>query len=213
MIIGNVRNSNDLNAQKKRAAEYLALMVENEGVKEKRLADFKNPYKPAQMPPQYKTVDELGKDTQAQERLLMTNLKDLGVADKESREFILIVEQRPDGVQNLVKLNRNFPAFRKYVSDTVLASQLTAGVLLNVYDNFARDIEQITGLRSVDISGSNQYFGADGAGEDAIEELPTDDLMTNIKTLYRRLFELTGGGAGNNGGAGGSGVVIIYWQN
>ena len=113
MSIGCIKNTNDLQNKKQEFAEYLQLMIDNESIKEKRIKDYKNPNKPPPVPPQYKTASEQAQDLMTQEKLAFDNMKELGIDISEIRSFVMQLEQKQDGIDNLVKLNRNFPAFKR----------------------------------------------------------------------------------------------------
>ena len=129
MSVGNIKNTNDLINKKREYAEYLQLMIDNESIKEKRIKDYKNPNKAPPVPPQYKTASERTKDLYEQEKTAIDNVKELGVDVSEARSFVLQLEQKQDGIDNLVKLNRNFPAFKKLMTDNYRAKDFDANLL------------------------------------------------------------------------------------
>jgi len=182
MSIGNIKNTNDLQNKKQEFAEYLQLMIDNEAIKEKRIKDYKNPNKPPPVPPQYKTAHEQAEDLQLQERLAIDNLKELGINIEEVRSFVLQLEQKQDGIDNLVKLNRNFPAFKKLISEKYLAKTLTANLLLNAWEEFSANINAITGLKSISTSATNIYSNA----SDNYKKLPIQDDIADFKDFINK---------------------------
>ena len=179
MSIGNIKNTNDLQNKKQEFSEYLQLMIDNEAIKEKRIKDYKNPNKPPPVPPQYKSASDQAKDLMMQEKLAMDNMKELGIDIAEVRSFVMQLEQKQDGIDNLVKLNRNFPAFKKLISEKYLAKTLDAPLLLNAWEGFSANINALTGLKSV-------YSGATNAYTDApnnYNKIPTDNLLSEIKVI------------------------------
>jgi hypothetical protein len=185
MSIGNIRNTNDLQNKKQEFAEYLQLMIDNESIKEKRIKDYKNPNKPPPVPPQYKTASEQAKDLIIQEKLAMDNMKELGIDISEVRSFVMQLEQKQDGIDNLVKLNRNFPAFKKLISEKYLAKTLDAPLLLNAWEEFSVNINAITGLKSVSSNSTNVYSTA----SDNYKKLPSqDDILSFTQFANENLF-------------------------
>jgi hypothetical protein len=177
MSIGNIKNTNDLQNKKQEFAEYLQLMIDNEEIKEKRIKDYKNPNKPPPVPPQYKTAHEQSKDLMTQERLAIDNLKELGINIEEVRSFVMQLEQKQDGIDNLVKLNRNFPAFKKFISENYLAKTLDSNLLLNAWETFSSNISVITGLKSVSTNSTSAFSGA----SDNYKKLPNKNDLINFK--------------------------------
>ena len=171
MSIGCIRNTNDLQNKRKEYAEYLQLMIDNESIKEKRIKDYKNPNKPPAVPPQYKTVAEQNKDLQLQEKQAIDNAKDLGLDISEARSFVIQLEQKQDGIDNLVKLNRNFPAFKKLVSERLNPKSLEANAVLNLWEEFSVNLNALTGLNSVSNGALNAYTNSN----DNYKKLPYQD--------------------------------------
>jgi len=185
MSIGCIRNTNDLQNKRKEYAEYLQLMIDNESIKEKRIKDYKNPNKPPAVPPQYKTVAEQNKDLQLQERQAIDNAKDLGLDISEARSFVMQLEQKQDGIDNLVKLNRNFPAFKKLVSERLNPKSLEANAVLNLWEEFSVNLNAITGLNSISTNSTNVYSSA----SDNYKKIPVqDDINGFIKVVNEDLF-------------------------
>jgi hypothetical protein len=177
MSIGCIKNTNDLMNKKREYAEYLQLMIDNESIKEKRIKDYKNPNKPPAVPPQYKTVAEQNKDLQLQEKQAIDNAKDLGLDISEARSFVIQLEQKQDGIDNLVKLNRNFPAFKKLVSEKLNPKYIEANSVLNLWEEFSANLNAITGLNSVSSGATTAYSSA----SDNYMKLPTQNNLIEFK--------------------------------
>jgi hypothetical protein len=109
----------------------------------------------------------------------MDNMKELGIDISEVRSFVMQLEQKQDGIDNLVKLNRNFPAFKKLISEKYLAKTLTAPLLLNAWEGFSSNINTLTGLKSVSNDATNKY----SSGTDNYNKIPTDNDLERIKIL------------------------------
>jgi len=188
MSIGCIRNTNDLQNKRKEYAEYLQLMIDNESIKEKRIKDYKNPNKPPAVPPQYKTVAEQNKDLQLQERQAIDNAKDLGLDISEARSFVIQLEQKQDGIDNLVKLNKNFPAFKKLVSERLNPKSLEANAVLNLWEEFSANLSVITGLNSVSSNATSAYSSA----TDNYMKIPTQNKLIKFKkTISEEVFQDT----------------------
>jgi hypothetical protein len=185
MSIGCIKNTNDLQNKRKEYAEYLQLMIDNESIKEKRIKDYKNPNKPPAVPPQYKTVAEQNKDLQLQERQAIDNVKELGLDISEARSFVIQLEQKQDGIDNLVKLNRNFPAFKKLVSERLNPKSLETNAVLNLWEEFSVNLNAITGLNSISTNSTNVYSNA----SDNYKKIPVqDDINGFEKFVNENLF-------------------------
>jgi len=185
MSVGNIRNINDLENKKRQYAEMLQLMIENESIKEKRVADYKNPNKPPPVPPQYKTVADQLKDTQLQEKIAIDNIKELGVDFSEARSFVLQLQQRKDGVDNIIKLNTNFPAFKKIITEGLLIKSLTADTLLNKWEEFSANIDVITGLKSASTKSTSAF----SSSTIAVEKIPIEDTMATFSIFLDEVIQ------------------------
>ena len=69
MLIRNVKSRQDLENKLKQQAELLQTRINNEALLESVMKDYKNPYKPQALPPQYKTNNEIMRDSLTQQKI------------------------------------------------------------------------------------------------------------------------------------------------
>jgi len=157
MLIRNVKSFSELQQKKLLQAELLKVQIENEALQEKRVADYQNPNKPPPIPPQYKTASELAEDSLYQQRQAIDNLRSLninyGVAATVSQELL----QLPDGVGNLVKLNKNFPLIKSDIQKKFDPKFLDSQMIMEYLKDFFDELDTAIGLN---LGGSNptNYF-------------------------------------------------------
>lgn len=159
--------------QKKLQAELLQLQINNEGLLEKRVADYQNPNKPPPVPPQYKTQSEVESDNLAQQKQAIDNLRLLGadyaVAAQVSQELL----QLPDGVANLVKVNKFFPQIKKQIEEKINKNNINSPiVLMEQLKEFFTKINTAIGVNIRDTDSTN-YF--DSSPLSSISLLPSSE--------------------------------------
>lgn len=104
MLLRNFKSSADEVTKRNLANELLKVEIENEGILEQRIGDYKNPNAPPRVPPVYKSNAELMKDTILQEKNAIDNLLSL---DFDYNDAVKIVKWMGD--KNLAKFNQGFP--------------------------------------------------------------------------------------------------------
>ena len=109
MLIRNITSSRDLENKKRLQAEMLQAQIDNEKILDERVRDYKNPNKPPAVPPQYKSNSEVLADSLEQQKEAIENLRSLGLGFDVAAQTSIELKNLPDGIANLVKLNKNFP--------------------------------------------------------------------------------------------------------
>jgi hypothetical protein len=112
MLIRNITSKQDLENKKKQQAEILKMSIDNVALQQQRVQDFQNPNKPPPIPPQYKTSSEIEQDVMEQQKMAIDNLKSLNISFQVAAGVSQALLQQPEGIGNLVKLNKYFPAIR-----------------------------------------------------------------------------------------------------
>jgi hypothetical protein len=113
MLIRNITSKQDLDFKKKQQADLLKLSADNIALQQQRVQDFQNPNKPPPIPPQYKTSSEIEQDVMEQQKIAIDNLKSLNINFQIAAGVSQALLQQPEGIGNLVKLNRYFPAIKE----------------------------------------------------------------------------------------------------
>jgi hypothetical protein len=151
MIIGNIKSSNDLNSKRKLQQELLELEIANEAELERRVKDFKDPNKPIQVAPQFKTNAQLQKDRTEQERLALKNLEELGFDYNKCSE--LVVWLSGSDVDRLVEFNANFKGIKKDLTETTNPKLLTTEYVKNYLERFFEDLDVSFGRKMTTQTG------------------------------------------------------------
>ena len=126
MIIGNFRSAQDKEAKQNLQKSLLEVEIANEAEREKRQKDFKNPYKPQAIAPQFKSNSELQKDRVEQEKQAIANMIELGFDYQKGAELTAWLSSSL--INKLVAFNANFKGIKKELVET------TNPKLLNLSD-------------------------------------------------------------------------------
>lgn len=156
-MIHNVKSKLDLDNQKKINAEMLQVMIDNESIKEQRITDYKNPYKPPPLPPQYVSPATLLQDTMKQEKDAINNLVSLGIDFSIASQVAQNLQKLPDGVVNLQKLNKNFPYIKSDIGKRFNPQLLDVQVLGTYLAQLFERLDESLTLGTAGTSSTN-YF-------------------------------------------------------
>lgn len=177
MLIRNIKSFQELSNAKKLQAEYLQLMIDNEKVQEERMANYQNPNKPPPVPPQYKTANEIQKDILGQEKTAIENLTSLGIDFPTASTIAQSLQQKADGVANLIKLNRNFPFIKKDITERFNPKLLDAQVILAYLNELFYELDETIGLK-LSSQTTEDYFQRDATGVKGV--LPSRELVEGL---------------------------------
>ena len=172
---------------KKLQAELLQVQIDNEALLEQRVSDYKNPNKPPPVPPQYKTNNEIQKDGLIQQREAIDNLRSLGLDFAIASQVSQDLTKLPDGVANLVKLNKNFPFIKEDVSKRFNPKYLDAQILVEYLKEYFAEIDSSIGINLAGSSSTN-YFGRKPMN--AVSILPSIEDLTDLRLVVRDIFDL-----------------------
>lgn len=178
MLIRNIKSFQELSNAKKLQSEYLQLMIDNEKVQEERMANYQNPNKPPPVPPQYKTASEIQRDVLGQEKTAIENLTSLGIDFPTASTIAQNLQQKADGVANLIKLNRNFPFIKKDITERFNPKLLDAQVILAYLNELFYELDETIGLKLSSQTTEN-YFQRDATGVKGV--LPSKEMIESLK--------------------------------
>ena len=186
MLIRNITSFRDLQNQKKLQAELLQMQIDNENVLTKRVADYQNPNKPPPVPPQYKTSTEIMEDSIAQQNQAIDNIRtlgaDFGTATQVSQELL----QLPDGVANLVKINRFFPTIQKDFEKRISRKNLDAQTLMAEFLKFFSNLDSAIGVNIKDTDATTMFSKEPLM---ATELLASKEDYGKLSNLLARIFD------------------------
>ena len=177
MLIRNIKSFQELDNAKKLQAEYLQLMIDNEKVQEERMANYQNPNKPPPVPPQYKTASEIQRDVLGQEKTAIENLTSLGIDFPTASSIAQNLQQKADGVANLIKLNRNFPFIKKDITERFNPKLLDAQVILAYLNELFYELDETIGLK-LSSQKTEDYFQRDATGVKGV--LPSSEMIDGL---------------------------------
>jgi hypothetical protein len=178
MLIRNIKSFQELSNAKKLQSEYLQLMIDNEKVQEERMANYQNPNKPPPVPPQYKTASEIQRDILGQEKTAIENLTSLGIDFPTASTIAQSLQQKADGVANLIKLNRNFPFIKKDITERFNPKLLDAQVILSYLNELFYELDETIGLK-LSSQKTEDYFQRDATGIKSV--LPSSEMIEGLK--------------------------------
>jgi hypothetical protein len=171
----------ELENLKKQQANILQLQIDNESIKEKRVADFKNPNKPPPIPEQYKTASEIQKDVMTQQKITIDHLKSLGLDNFLASQVAIDMAKLAEGDGAFYKFNSYFPAFKKKIENNRnLKTLVDSTQIISLIRIFFDEIDESNGL-NVGTSTSTNYF--DNTTKIASTLLPS-------KELYQLILEI-----------------------
>ena len=154
MIIGNFRSAQDREAKQNLQKSLLEVEIANETEREKRQKDFKNPYKPAAVPPQFKTNAEMQKDRLEQEKQAIANMNELGFDYQKGAELTSWLSSSL--INKLVAFNANFKGIKKELTETTNPKLLNLDYLKNYLERYFEDMDINYGRKfgKTDIGGT-----------------------------------------------------------
>jgi hypothetical protein len=190
MLIRNVNSIFELENLKKQQASILQLQIDNESIKEKRVADFKNPNKPPPVPEQYKTASEIQKDVMAQQKITIDHLKSLGLDNFLASQVAIDMSQLKEGDGAFFKFNSYFPAFKKKIENNrILKTIVDSSQIIELIKIFFNEIDESTGL-NVEATTSTNYF--DNSTRISSLVFPSSQLMNLLGELVARGYQKYG---------------------
>jgi len=187
MLIRNITSGYELENKKKQQAEILQLEIDNEAIKEKRVADFKNPNKPPPVPPQYRTAAEIQGDIMEQQKITIENLKSLGLDNIMASQVSIDMARLPEGTGAYLKFNKFFPAFKTRIEKNVNLKSIDVATLMAEIKTYFEEIDDAVGLnvsgtKSTDFFNNFPLFAKTLMSRNDIENIVA--LLDDIKTDY-----------------------------
>jgi hypothetical protein len=187
MLIRNVKSKHDLENRKKLQAELLQVQIDNEALSEQRVKDYKNPNKPPPVPPQYKSNSEMQKDGLIQQKEAIDNLRtlnlDFAIASQVSQDLTKL----PDGIGNLVKLNKNFPFIKEDITKKLNPKYLDAQTIIEYLKEYFAELDSSIGI-NLSGSSSTNYFNSSPMSGALI--LPSQEalllLRNDVDTVFNK---------------------------
>jgi len=144
--------------KKKLQAEYLQLAIDNEKIKEQRVNDYKNPNKPPPIPPQYKSNAEIQADAMEQQKMVIDNLRTLGIDYQVAAQISQDLKNNiAGGDGNFLKFNKNFPYFKEKIEKGFNAKNATVLEMIEKIRDYFDDIDNSMGLTLVGTKATNFF--------------------------------------------------------
>ena len=172
MLVRNFTSYNDLESKRNLQRQLLEVEAQNETENQRRVSDYKNPYKPAVVPPRYKTNAEMAKDKLEQERIAINNIEELGFDYSKAGELVAWLGD----IDRLVKFNANFKGIRKELSETTNPRLLNSEFLKNYLDRYFEDL---------DVNYGHKFSRNDVAGK------PVPQTLKELQTIFPDLDSLS----------------------
>jgi hypothetical protein len=186
MLIRNVKSKHDLENRKKLQAELLQVQIDNEALSEQRVKDYKNPNKPPPVPPQYKSNSDMQKDSLIQQKQAIDNLRTLNLNYAVASQVSQDLTKLPDGIANLVKLNKNFPFIKGDIVKRLDPAYLDAQTIIEYLKEYFAEIDTSIGVNLAGSSSTNFFNSAPMSG--AII-LPSSETFESLKKIVEKIFQ------------------------
>jgi ribosomal protein L15 len=182
MLVRNFTSYNDLESKRQLQRQLLEVEAQNETENQRRLSDYKNPYKPVVVPPQYKTNAEMAKDKLEQEKIAINHIEELGFDYSKAGEIVAWLGD----IDRLVKFNANFKGIRKELSETTNPRLLNSEFLKNYLDRYFEDL---------DVNYGHKFSRNDTAGRPVPQSLdeiqlifPNVELLNGLRDRFTQLL-------------------------
>ena len=199
MFVGNFKSREDEKLKKLTQLNYLRVMAENEELNERRVKDFRNPYKPAEIPAPYKTAGERRAESVENEKLAFDNIR--GLVDFTTPEIQKVISSiRLSGIaEPIYSFNSYFPQIKTRILKTLNPKLIDPTFFAKQVIDYLRSATRLNPLRYTDegIMVSSNFSDLMGiyAFDDDIEKFQTtlyglQELLKESETaLGRRTAE------------------------
>ena len=185
MSFANLKTHADLASRRSEAARLLQVSIDNETYLEGKMKNFKDPRKPDEVPPQYKTYAELVADNITQEQNAIKNLSDLKIpfdAGSQIAQFL-------SSIGKLVLFNASFPTIKADIMKRYNVKLLDVDFLKNYLNRFFTHLETSYGFTIDRETGMGKNIFSSVA--DAKATIPTTDgLKAGDRGVLTDLFDL-----------------------
>jgi hypothetical protein len=187
MLIRNVKSKHDLENRKKLQAELLQVQIDNEALQEQRVKDYKNPNKPPPVPPQYKSSSEMQKDGLIQQKEAIDNLRTLNLDYALASQVSQDLTKLPDGIANLVKLNKNFPFIKEDISKKFNPKYLDAQTIIEYLKEYFAELDSSIGINLAGSSSTNFFNSGPMSGAMILPSSESfEELKDNIESILQK---------------------------
>ena len=186
MSFANLKSNADLASRRSEAARLLQVAIDNETYLEGKMRNFKDPRKPDDVPPQYKTYAELVADNITQEQNAIKNLStDLKIPYDMGSQ----IAQYLTSIGKLVLFNASFPTIKADIMKRYNIKLLDVDFLKNYLNRFFTHLETSYGFTIDRETGMGKNLFSSVADAKAI--IPTTDgVKGSDKGVLADLFEL-----------------------
>ena len=179
MIIANIRSPSDLEDKRRLQNQLIELEIANESEMERRVKDFKNPYKAVEVPPQQRTTAELRKDKLEQERQAIKNLGELNFEYSKSAELVAWLSSSE--IDKLVDFNANFKGIKKDLLETTNPKLLSTEYLKNYLERYFEDLDVSYGRKFAQQTSRNEEVNLNI--DEVIESIPSEETLNEVKNM------------------------------
>jgi len=186
MSFANIKSNADLASRRSEAARLLQVSIDNETYLEGKMKNFKDPRKPDDVPPQYKTYAELVADNITQEQNAIRNLStDLKIPYDMGSQ----IAQYLSSIGKLVLFNASFPTIKADIMKRYNIKLLDVDFLKNYLNRFFTHLETSYGFTIDRDTGIGKNLFSSVADAKAI--IPTTDgVKGSDRGVLADLFEL-----------------------
>jgi len=185
MSFANLKSNADLASRRSEAARLLQVAIDNETYLEGKMRNFKDPRKPDDVPPQYKTYAELVADNITQEQNAIKNLSDLKIPYDMGSQ----IAQYLTSIGKLVLFNASFPTIKADIMKRYNIKLLDVDFLKNYLNRFFTHLETSYGFTIDRETGMGKNLFSSVSDAKAI--IPTTDgVKGSDRGVLGDLFEL-----------------------
>lgn len=184
MLIRNNKNKLDLEAKRAMALKLLELEASNEAYLDKKVSEYRNPYKAPEVPPQYKDASEIAKDFFGNEMRLIELMVSWGFTNQVATTVVKNITASGNGNEKILKLLQAGANFKRKL-DSYDKKLLSPEFISNIVERFLSNYDKTLGGSMEDTLEyvvSNLYT--------AKKVFPSREQIETLKSKFLKIKEL-----------------------
>jgi len=196
MLLRNFKSPTDEIAKRNLANELLQVEINNASIYDERLGKYQDKNAPPPVPPQYKSQDDILKDTIKLERDAIDGIMDIGFSYSDASQIVSKVGQG----EQLIQLVQGLPFIKgdilKKFNPKLISTTFFEGYLQNYFDeigvSFGFQFDKAGGMDVANLSEIKQILPQKSAVEGLIQLITTLPMASDIQDeILRQLQNYT----------------------
>ena len=196
MLLRNFKSPSDEIAKRNLANELLQVEINNASIYDERLGKYQDKNAPPPVPPQYKSQDDILRDTIKLERDAIDGIMDIGFSYSDASQIVSKVGQG----EQLIQLVQGLPFIKgdilKKFNPKLISTSFFEGYLQNYFDeigvSFGFQFDRAGGMDVANLSEIKQILPQKDAVEGLIQLITTLPMASDIQDeILRQLQNYT----------------------